>query len=94
MSHDVFPLNIVQDQPHLLRRVLLVIEIGNEFRDRALEVDVVFPQRVIGVDEQRLRTILISNCHLFPELILERRKRTQKQSPAFCRAVGRQFRLA
>jgi hypothetical protein len=31
-----------------------VIEVANESGDRALEVNVVFPQRVIGVNEQGL----------------------------------------
>jgi len=31
-----------------------MIQERDEVRDRALEVDVVLPERVIGVDEQRL----------------------------------------
>ena len=34
--------------------MLMVIEIGDEFGNGALEIDVVFPQRVVCVDEQGL----------------------------------------
>ena len=32
----------------------MMVEEGDEVRDSALEVDVVFPERVVGVDEQIL----------------------------------------
>ena len=35
-------------------RVLVVIEIADECGDGALEVDVVFPEGVVGVDEEGL----------------------------------------
>ena len=44
----------VQVLANLFRRVDAVIEVGNERGDRALEVDVVFPQRVVRVEQQGL----------------------------------------
>ena len=37
-----------------LGRVDAVVEVGDERGDGALEVDVVLPQRVVGVEEQGL----------------------------------------
>ena len=54
MLHHTLALHIIQHFPHLLRRELMMIQKRNETRDGALEVDVVLPQRVIGVDEKIL----------------------------------------
>jgi hypothetical protein len=54
MRHDAFTLHIVEDFPHLRRGKFVVIEKGNEARDRPLEVDIVFPERIVGVDEEGL----------------------------------------
>jgi hypothetical protein len=35
----------------------MMVQKRNEIRDGALEVNVVLPERVIGIDEQRLGTI-------------------------------------
>jgi len=43
--------------------VLPVIEKRNELSDRPFEINVVFPQRVIGIDEQSLGAIL--SPHVF-----------------------------
>jgi hypothetical protein len=32
----------------------MVIEKRNEIRDGAIEVNVVFPERIVGIDEERL----------------------------------------
>jgi hypothetical protein len=54
MADDAFTLNIIQNLAHLLGRVLVMIQKGNEISDGSLEVNVVFPKRVIGINEQRL----------------------------------------
>jgi len=48
-------LDAVEVPAHLFRSVDAVVEIGDEAGDGALEVDVVFPKGVVGVDEQGLR---------------------------------------
>ena len=58
MSKDIFALNVVQDETHLFGRVLLVIEKRDEFGDGTLEVDVVLPKRVVGIDEQSLCAVM------------------------------------
>ena len=45
---------MVEVAAYLFRRVDAVIKVGDEGGDGTLEVDVVLPQRVIGVDEQGL----------------------------------------
>src|SRR5260221_10857669 len=52
---DAFSLHVVEHLAHLLGRKLVMIEKRNEARNGPLEVDVVFPQRVVGVDEESLR---------------------------------------
>jgi len=47
-------LDAVEVATDLFGGVDTVIEVGDEAGDRALEVDVVFPERVVGVDEQSL----------------------------------------
>ena len=47
-------LDAVEVAPNLFGSVDTVIEIGDEAGNGALEVDVVFPERVVGVDEQSL----------------------------------------
>jgi hypothetical protein len=54
MLLDVLPFNVVQHMPDFVGSVLVVVEKGNEIGDCPLEVDIVFPERVIGVDEQVL----------------------------------------
>src|SRR5208283_3965762 len=44
--------------PNHLRRVLAMVEERNELGDRPFEIDVIFPERVIGIDEQSLGAIL------------------------------------
>ena len=51
---DAFALDIIEHLADLLRRELVMVEEGNETSDRALEVDVVFPEGVVGVDEEGL----------------------------------------
>src|ERR1017187_9078083 len=51
---NVLALDFVKCVANFVRRVLMVIQKGDEIGDRPLEVDVVLPERVIGVDEQVL----------------------------------------
>ena len=48
----------VQVVANLGRCMRLMIEIRDEGRDRALKVDVVFPKRVVGINEQRLAGLM------------------------------------
>jgi hypothetical protein len=52
--HDAFALDIIEHLADLLRRELVVVKERNETGDRALEVDVVLPEGVVGVDEEGL----------------------------------------
>ncbi len=55
MADDAFALDVIENLADLGRCALAVIEKRNKVGDGALEVDVVFPERVIGVNQQRLR---------------------------------------
>src|SRR5258706_14180737 len=54
MLHHAFPLHIIEHLPHLLGRKLVMIQKRNEASDSPLKVNVVLPERVVGVDEKRL----------------------------------------
>ena len=51
---DGVVLDLIEMASHLFGSVDAMIEIGDEARDRALEVDVVLPEGVVGVDEKGL----------------------------------------
>ena len=51
---DRLPLDGIKRLANLIRRARLVIQIADEGADHALEVDVVLPKRIVGVDEQGL----------------------------------------
>src|SRR5579859_171746 len=53
---DAFALHVIEDFADLFGRELVMIQEGNKARDGPLEVDVVLPERVVSVDEQRLRS--------------------------------------
>src|SRR5579872_312324 len=55
---DTFALDVVKNFPHLLWGKFVVIEERNEFRDGSLEVDIVLPQRIVGVDKKVLRLVV------------------------------------
>jgi hypothetical protein len=52
VSRDGGVFATIQVLSHLFRRVDLMVEVGDERGDRPLEVDVVLPESVVGVDEQ------------------------------------------
>ena len=57
MADDAFTLHIVENFANLLGRIFMMVQKGYKAGDGAFEIDIVFPQRVIGVDEQRLRSV-------------------------------------
>jgi hypothetical protein len=57
VAHDGLALHLVQHFTHLLARVLVVIQKRDEAGNGALKVDVIFPKRIVGIDEQRLCAI-------------------------------------
>jgi hypothetical protein len=61
MGHDALALHIVENFAYLLGRELVVIEKRNKLRDGALEVNVVLPESVVGVDEEGLREQALSS---------------------------------
>jgi hypothetical protein len=54
MCHDALALHIVKHFANLLGRKFVVIQKRNELRDRPLEIDIVFPERIVGVNEKVL----------------------------------------
>src|SRR5271169_557626 len=54
MRDDALALHIVEHFAHLLRRKFVVIEKRNEAGDRPLKINVVFPERIVRVDEKGL----------------------------------------
>ena len=57
MGQDAPALDLVQNLAHLLRRIFPMIQKRNKIRDCALEINIVFPQRVVGVNEKCLRAV-------------------------------------
>ena len=55
MLDDAFAFDFVQDVPDLGGRVLMMVQERDKVGDGALKVNVVFPERVVGVDQQVLR---------------------------------------
>src|SRR5947209_12415535 len=51
---DPFSFHLVQDLAHLLRRKFLMVQKRNEAGDGPLEINIVFPERVISINEQGL----------------------------------------
>jgi len=49
---DAFALDVVEDFADSFGREFVIIEERDEARDGAFEVDVVLPERVVGVDEE------------------------------------------
>src|SRR5437016_14399309 len=64
MADYALTLHIVQNRANLFRRIFVVVQNRYETSDGAFEIDVVFPQRVIGVNEQGLRAVqFCRQCH-------------------------------
>ncbi len=58
--HNAIALHVIEHFAHLLGRELVMIQERDEARDGALEIDVVLPQRVVGVDEESLGDKLLA----------------------------------
>lgn len=54
MGQDGGVFDLIEVTADLFGGVDAVVEVGDEAGDRALEVDVVLPEGVVGVDEQSL----------------------------------------
>ena len=54
MRDNALALHIVEHLPHLLRRKFVVIKKRNELGDRPLKIDIVFPKRIVRVDQKVL----------------------------------------
>jgi hypothetical protein len=54
VGEDGLALDLVELEADLVGGIFVVIEAGDEGGDGALEVDVVFPEGVVGVEEQGL----------------------------------------
>ena len=54
VRRDGSVLDAVQVGAHLLGSVGAVVEVGDKGRDGTLEINIVLPQRVVGVEEQGL----------------------------------------
>lgn len=54
MNLDGFMLHPVEMAAHLLGRVDTVVQMGDKIGDRLLKINVVFPEGIIGIDEQSL----------------------------------------
>src|ERR1700722_17271076 len=64
MRKDGIALSLIQRLPHLLRRVGEMIKVGNIRGDGTLKVDVVFPERVVSINEKGL-ALRIRIGHIF-----------------------------
>jgi hypothetical protein len=70
VAYDALALDIIQNLAHLLGRVLVMVQKRNKIRDGPLKVNVVFPERIIGVDEQRLSIIGIKTLSHNPNIVV------------------------
>jgi hypothetical protein len=57
--HNALALHIVEHFAHLLGRKLVMIEKRNEADDGPLKVNVVLPERVVGVDQKGLGSVTV-----------------------------------
>lgn len=69
MGLDGFALDLIEMTAHFFRGVSLVIEMRDKIGDRLFKMNHVFPQCVIGIDEQGLRlkkaNRLVRSTHQF-----------------------------
>jgi hypothetical protein len=94
VGEDGGVLDAVEVAADLFRSVDTVIKVGDEAGDSALEIDVVFPKRVIGVDEQclvggateRLARVLVLGRHRL--IIKVQREGTITKVRLVCHAWG------
>ncbi len=63
VADDALPLYFIQDFANFGGRIFVMIQERDEIGDGAFEIDVVFPKRVIGIDEQGLAAIICFARH-------------------------------
>ena len=90
---DGVVLDLIEMASHLFGCVDAMIKVGDETSNRTLEVDVVLPEGVVGVDEQGLvggaASDLIGGVHrLIIRRIVIQIRRTQRTSKRGCHAWG------
>src|SRR5476651_2212079 len=86
-----FPLHIIQKQPHLLSGQMLVVQPFNEPGNGLLKIDVVFPKRVVSVNEQHLAVwmaVLHGLFDLTTESTEEHRARSRRSYWDLVRPLG------
>src|SRR5438105_11307656 len=57
VSDDAFTFHLVENFAYLNSRILVMVQEGNELSNGPLEVNVIFPESVIGVDERGWRPL-------------------------------------
>src|SRR5581483_1331314 len=56
MGDDALALDFIQDFADFRRRPLALIQKRNKFRNCPLKIDIVFPERIVGIDQEILRS--------------------------------------
>src|SRR5216684_5109150 len=59
VSDDALAFHVIENLAYLSGRILVMVQEGNELSNGTFEVDIVFPESVIGVDEKGLCAIRI-----------------------------------
>src|SRR5215472_10690401 len=77
-----FAFYLIQKQPDLGGGHLLMVQPAHELRNRPLEVDVVLPQRVVGIDEESLGGDWHRLCMINGETGDRRHRRHRASSPS------------
>src|SRR5260370_39122312 len=54
VGHDALSLDIVKNFPDFGRRAFVMVQERNEVHDGAFKIDIVLPERVVGIDKQSL----------------------------------------
>ena len=84
----VFAFDCVQSMTDFGRGVFVVIQVADECGDGALEIDVILPERVVSIDEERLARL--ENCGMSlsykneAETILRRREACNRICKCVC----------
>src|SRR5215831_14644709 len=78
---DGLTLHLVQKRLHLLRRKVLMVQALDEVGNGLVKVNVVFPERVVGVNEESLRNHSQKIYHGGTEARRKPRPECQEVSP-------------
>ena len=63
MSDDALAFDIVQDLAYFSWRPLAMIQKRDEVRDRPFKIDIVFPKRIVRIDEKGLRITRVHEAY-------------------------------